>query len=224
MHFAPVYAIVLLVIAALFVGFNDGVTLPMADNVVTIVGQHLLTLAFLALLIERAVEVYLNNAYGKREMKELQGVRSAQRTVEIIETALDDELARAVPVTASEAANETAANQKVALVDDVRIKLREAKKAKLKAEMDALPNRQKLRVEKSASAATAATFLGAVMALVGVNTLSQVVVIDAETVPAFQQNMFSAVDISVTALILAGGSDGIHQIINRFTSFQDPPV
>ncbi len=220
MKIAPVVAIGLLVIAALIVGFNGGVSLPLNEAILTILGQHLLTLAFLALLIERAVEVYLNNAYGKKELEVSRTLRVAQREVSIISAALDQELARTMPTLTGDEANRFS-EQKVSEVARIRQLLFEAKKNKMAAETETLETRENLTIEKAASAATAATVLGAAISLVGVTTLSEVVSIDTTTVSSIQQKLFMAVDVSITALILAGGSDGIHQIIKRFTSIKD---
>lgn len=39
--------------------------------------------------------------------------------------------------------------------------------------------------------------------------------------PPFQRNLFVRVDILVTALLLTGGAEGIHKIVNAFTTFME---
>ncbi|HET7463866.1 MAG TPA: hypothetical protein VFJ82_21600 [Longimicrobium sp.] len=57
--------------------------------------------------------------------------------------------------------------------------------------------------------------ISAVAAMAGVRAIAPLVVSTAETA----SGVFSGFDIAVTALLLAGGADGMHQIVTTFTDF-----
>ena len=109
----------------------------------------------------------------------------------------------------------------------LRDQIRAAKKDKIDADQVAMPQREELGTEKAAFAATTATVLGGLVALTGTTVLSEFV--DISSISAankflglFDQiQFFVAVDVLFTALILAGGSDGIHQIVKGFLSARD---
>jgi hypothetical protein len=61
------------------------------------------------------------------------------------------------------------------------------------------------------------------IALMGIRAIEMLVQRDVILgFPAWQQSVFFWVDISVTALLLAGGAEGIHRVVDAFTSFIDP--
>lgn len=60
--------------------------------------------------------------------------------------------------------------------------------------------------------------LGVAVSALGVRGLYPLVDLDQwKDVPRFQRSLFHAVDVFLTAGLLAGGSDGIHKLINVFT-------
>jgi len=65
-----------------------------------------------------------------------------------------------------------------------------------------------------------ALFLGVFVSAVGVRTLGMLVAENA--VPAgMQTSLFNSVDILLTGALLAGGSDGIHKIMQVYTNYME---
>jgi hypothetical protein len=61
------------------------------------------------------------------------------------------------------------------------------------------------------------------IALMGIRAIEMLVQRDVILgFPAWQQSVFFWVDVSVTAMLLAGGAEGIHRVVDAFTSFIDP--
>jgi hypothetical protein len=60
------------------------------------------------------------------------------------------------------------------------------------------------------------------VALMGVRAIEMLVQQDAvASIPTSQQSLFVWVDVWVTALLLTGGAEGIHKVVNAFTTFID---
>lgn len=227
MKYGPYFAIFIVAAVAAYaaaigfgsISFEDG----LAERVVT----HLLALTFFALLIERAVEVIVNNKFMKRELDVDAEVVKLQRKCVILQSALDMELQQPVPAMTDQAALAAANEAKNATIKRLRDQIRAAKKDKIDADQVAMPQREELGTEKAAFAATTATVLGGLVALTGTTVLSEFV--DISSISAAnkflglfdQTQFFVAVDVLFTALILAGGSDGIHQIVKGFLSARD---
>ncbi|MEP2640551.1 hypothetical protein [Roseobacter sp.] len=183
-----------------------------------------MALTFFALLIERAVEVIVNNKFLSRELEVAAPVVKRKRQFKMLQSALELELQQPVPAMVDQDALATASAAKNDTIKDLRQQISMAKKSKITADQAAMPLRETLGSEKAAFAATTATILGGMVALTGTTVLSEFVVMP-QTVSSgkffgvFDQlQLFAAVDILFTALILAGGSDGIHQIVKGFLS------
>lgn len=206
------------------IGFGSMAFKPgLAERVAT----HLLALTFFALLIERAVEVIVNNRFMKRELTVDAEVAKLRRKCAILDSALEMELQQPVPAMTDQAALAAANDAKNATIKRLREQIRVAKKEKIDADQIAMPLREDLGIEKAAFAATTATVLGGLVALTGTTVLAEFVALsEVAGTPKFlgffdQAQFFVAVDVLFTALILAGGSDGIHQIVKGFLSARD---
>ncbi len=226
-YFTPVSALILIAVFAIvaaYVGFRG---FAFEDELPQRVGSHLLALVFFALLIERAVEVIVNNRFIGREMQVNAKVVQLQRKGAVLQAALDLEVQQPVPSMTDAAALSTANTAKNDIIEELRQLIRQTKKEKIAADQKAMPARAELSAEKARYAAATATILGGLIAVTGTTVLSEFVVLPAEASPgkffgiADQLQAFAAVDILVTALILAGGSDGVHQIIKGFLSVRD---
>ena len=189
------------------------------------VGTLFLTLIFVALVIERAVEVYINNRYGVEELQESRGIRLARQKLALEEQALAAEAARQVPAGGDATATLILEDKRDAVaearrrVQEARDKVRSEKEA-ARAKLDDVSTR------KAAAAGALATVLGVAASAAGVRVLGQFLPVDqasgALTGPLaaadakFQLACFRFVDVVLTALLLAGGADGIHQIVKDF--------
>ena len=191
-------------------------------------GTLFLTLIFAALVIERAVEVYVNNVFNRPRddllARQWQLEEQWKQTIKAIE----NETKRVLDATEQgrEAVGTQAALEKLRLrADDLHEKLADERVARG-------PELIALRAKKGAVAAVVATTLGVAVAAAGLRIFDQlatkelpVTLVDGATrmVPLLAENqltVFRAVDVAVTALLLAGGADGIHKVLNRFLSQQ----
>ncbi|WP_299499503.1 hypothetical protein [uncultured Roseobacter sp.] len=227
MKIAPIIAVAIVALIAAYAASLGFGSLSFEDNLAERVASHLLALAFFALLIERAVEVIVNNKFMARELSENAAVVRLQRKCSILQSALDLEVQQPVPVMTDQNALTTANEAKNENIHSLRTQIREAKLAKIAADQNAMPDREKTSTEKAAFAATTATILGGLVALTGTTVLAEFVKVPQEASGAHflgifnQLQCFVAVDILFTALILAGGSEGIHQIVKGFLSAKD---
>lgn len=226
-YYTPVFALVIVAVLAAFaaaVGFSG---LEFEDDLAQRVGTHLLALVFFALLIERAVEVIVNNRFIEREFEINSEVLRFKREGAILQSALDLEVQQPVPAMTDPAAATAASDAKNDRIEELRRQIRKAKTAKIDADKDAAPSRAKLSAEKTRYAAATATIFGGLIALTGTTILSEFVKEETLTETglilwiANQQQVLAGVDILLTALILAGGSDGVHQIIKSFLKVKD---
>ncbi|MEM9575939.1 MAG: hypothetical protein AAF999_02875 [Pseudomonadota bacterium] len=227
MKIGPYVAIFLLAVVACYAAALGFGNMAFKENLAERVVTHLLALTFFALLIERAVEVIVNNKYLERELGIDADFVKLQREHKMLQTALDAELHQPVPVLTDQIAKTSAETAKNDIVRDLRARITKTKEAKINADQLAMPLREQLGAEKAAFAATTATVLGGLVALTGATVLAEFVIVPpTSTSQRFlglfdQLQFFVAVDIVFTALILAGGSDGIHQILKQFLSTKD---
>lgn len=226
-YYTPVFALIIIAVMAAFaasVGFRG---FEFQDDLAQRVGTHLLALVFFALLIERAVEVIVNNRFIEREMRVNAEVVQLKRKGAVLQAALDVELQQPVPSMTDPDALAAANEAKNKIIGELRQLIRQSKKDKVDADQNAMPERAAIAAEKSRYAAATATVLGGLIAVTGTTVLSEFVKLPAEIDTgklfwiADQLQMFAGVDILLTALILAGGSDGVHQIIKGFLSVKD---
>lgn len=225
MKILPIAILALLTILAVLNGFSS---IPYVADLETVVLQHFLFLVLIALIIERAVEVYINNAFYQKEMDASSKVRVQKRKVAFLEEAIKAE---------QKISSEAVGPQSVGLMEmsagaigELRAQLGETRAAKIEADSDTLEARMTVQQEKALRSSIAATVLGAAVAAAGVHTLSAFVDVDCiakvaaasggapvcQALDGMQRQFFNAADIVVTALLLAGGADGIHQIVKDF--------
>lgn len=227
MKYGPYFAVFVVVIVAAYAASIGFGSMAFEDDLAERVVTHLLALTFFALLIERAVEVIVNNRFLKSEMDVNAPVLKLQREGKMLQAALEMELQQPIPAMTDQAALAAANEAKNETIQHLREQIGTAKRAKIAADQDAMPRREEIGTEKAAFAATTATVLGALVALTGTTVLSEFVTLPGVAVGGkflgfFDQlQFFVAVDVLFTALILAGGSEGIHQIVKGFLSAKD---
>lgn len=233
-----IVALITAVVVSAIVGFAGFVEVNLDRLTAGDIGTVLLTAIFAALVIERAVEVYINNAFDPEEQRLSRDITIAQRNVEIAEEGLTIEIERQKrtpdPMTLTQARAD---------VDNARVDLLTAKKAAV----DVLAQH---RAKKASWAGAIATLLSLAAAAVGVRILGQFLPMengeiagplgqsceavaraagdavsdlsDAQLLACgrveTQLAWFRTADILLTTFVLAGGADGIHQIVKRFTN------
>jgi len=219
-------------------------------------GTVFLTLIFTALVIERAVEVFVNNRYDPEEMQIERGIRAARQRLTILREELDAEVARDLPRGADAKAVTAAVDDKQRAVTVLRSAVEAARDKLVTEKVAALDGQIDLGTRKAAAAGAVATVLGVIAAAAGVRVLGQFLPMDesgvkitgplaqtcagiADTLTAttdttakealidsckaaeWQLTAFRFADVLLTALLLAGGADGIHQLVKDFLSKKD---
>ena len=186
------------------------------------VGALILTLGFIAVVIERAVEVYVSRRYGPEKIRRRRPLTRATTRLEKAERLLTEESERRHTMSRSPSAEETAHMQE--LVKNVQ----DAYEAFEQAEEKTWLPLSQLRTQKIRAASILSLTFGALTALSGVRVLGQFLPMQdgniqgilASTEHGFQLNTFRVTDALLTTLLLAGGADGIHKMFASFKSFR----
>ena len=220
---AVVYGLVLVGVAVTIAVFFDFQEVKLAKASLENIAALLLALALVAIVIERAVEVYVARRYDAEKIRLSRPLVRAQANVAKAEKLLSEERER----------REGSSNQVEREDDEHMRKLLEAaenayKKVEEIDEQTWLPL-SKFRARKLRAANMLALCFGAFVSFAGVRVLGQFLPMDvngqltgfmATSAAAVQLGTFRVVDTVLTALILAGGADGIHKIISSFKSFR----
>ena len=186
------------------------------------VGTLVLTLILVALVIERAVEVYVSKRFDAEKLRVRRPLTRAEATLTKAEKTLAEERERRQGST--RAPTQEDLDYMKQLVDDVR----DAHTAMDAADEQTWLSLSKLRASKVRSASVLSVVLGALASVSGVRVLGQFVptqdgeLIGALAESALQLDLFRVTDTLLTALVLAGGADGIHKMVSRFQSFRSP--
>lgn len=173
------------------------------------VATQLLSLVFVALVIERAVEVVVNNRYGQEELVANRDIRLARAQVDAADAAISSEMARI--------ATSGNSSQSDAALQVLRSKLDAANTKLLETKRKAQPVLERIHIRKRGTATVASLSFGLLVAVAGVHIFSNLVTAKPPA-GSLQLDIFLFADIVVTAMLLAGGADGIHQIIKSFTA------
>lgn len=170
--------------------------------------QTLAVFFILALFIERCVEVLVNYLFGVTEAKinspVLVALLSAELKQKLIETSIS---------------SLDTPEQKVAYLNElVKNELADVNQAVVEKYEKSREELQKLKVPKEAVAILIAVLIGLAVAASGFRILSMTlcaVQTGGNCTFTAQTLMFKTTDLLVSSLLLAGGADGIHQIIRR---------
>lgn len=187
------------------------------------VGALFLTLIFVALVIERAVEVFITNSFGEEEAALAAPRRLLERKLQFASEETERELKRVL----TGVENAEARRARDVAVAQLRVDAKEARDgiAEWKAQSQAA--RDALKARKARTAAMATTLLGAAAATAGVRVLEGLTTADLRAEGALAPNqihVFIFVDVVLTALLLAGGAEGIHNLVKDFLAKRDDLV
>jgi hypothetical protein len=160
--------------------------------------QLLMLLFVIALFLERALEVFINTWRGARSGTLDHNVQDAQQAVADL---------TAVPEAKRNAAWQGEADWAAAYLSNAR---RDVTAYKTRTKQVALQT----------------SFIGGLLvSAVGMRSIEMLVNPDAFKALAatnpFQVSAFHLVDVALTGLVLAGGSDAIHKIMQVYTNFMD---
>ncbi|MGB0506948.1 MAG: hypothetical protein ACPGGK_12200 [Pikeienuella sp.] len=193
-------------------------------------GTVFMMLIFVALIIERAVEVFVTNSYAIEELDITRATRLKRRELEAENSALQAKMEMVIPE-----ANEAVKAARIEMLQEQQ-ELVSTKREELNKLLN--DNADKLdgfAMRKAAFAAMLTTAFGAFAALAGVRTLEQFVdpgqigklPVTSESATSmvtdpliiegtWQALVFTGTDIFLTAMLLAGGADGIHKVVKAF--------
>ena len=212
-------AILVLSILAAVLGFKE---VQFSSNSFEQIGTLLLTLILVALVIERAVEVYVAKRYDPEKLRLRRPLTRAEARLVKAEKALAEERERRQGSSRQPTQeDQDYMNQLVKDVHDAHSAVDEAD------EQTWLPL-SKLRASKVRAASVLSVVAGALVSVSGVRVLGQFVpmengeVVGALAESALQLDIFRTTDALLTALVLAGGADGIHKMLSRFKAFRSP--
>jgi len=202
----------LVALAAVFTaGRLDFAALDLNEVSMAQLGELLASFVFLALLIERAVELILNWRFGADEIAILTPLKQAAD-----HNALEARmLARDMDLLISP-------QDRMAMVDGGLMRSASAARETLPAQAAATRLKlEHLSVIKKSWATWSSMALSTGLSLSGFQLLhgAFAVQIGLSNLPPLQLSVFSFVDIFLTAVVLAGGAGGIHQIVSRLTDF-----
>lgn len=172
------------------VGMSRPAALSFANNTAEQVGRTLLSLFLVALIFERALEVIIGSWRGP-------GAIELENEVNTLNDALEF-LPRDSALSAGDRADR--------------------EKTLVEARSDAVARTVAYRCETKRLALHASFLLGLAVAVAGLRTVEPSIVFPRE-VPALQAAALKMLDALLTGGVIAGGSEGIHKIMQVFTDF-----
>ena len=203
-----VVAIIVALAVIFWAGRMDFAAINFRDVPLRRLGELLASFVFLALLIERAVELILNWRFGAAEIEILTPLKqlAVRREAQMQLLSRDMELL-------------INPNDRMSLVDDG---MTDASQALLSQAAGTRERLDELTLHKREWAFWCAMLLAMALAFSGFQMLHgafdyQVGL--SELLP-IQIQLFSFIDILLTAVVLAAGAEGIHRVISRLLEFQ----
>jgi hypothetical protein len=172
------------------VGMSRPAALTFAQNTAEQIGRTLLSLALVALIFERALEVIIGSWRGP-------GAAELESELSALNDALEF-LPKDVALSAGDRADR--------------------EKTLVEAKSDALARTVAYRCATKRLALHASFLLGLAVAVAGLRTVEPSIVFP-EDVPALQAAALKMLDALLTGGVIAGGSEGIHKIMQVFTDF-----
>ena len=210
-------ALLVLAILATVFGFTE---VKFASTSFEQIGTLLLTVALVAVVIERAVEVYVSKRYDPEKIRVRRPLARAEATLAKMERALAEERERRQGSSRAPSPDDEDFLSK--LVEDVRI----AHLAVDEADERTWLPLSKVRTAKVRAASFLSLGFGALVAVAGIRVLGQFLpmengrIVGALAAAGLQLDVFRVADTVLTALVLAGGADGIHKMISSFKTFR----
>ncbi|HKK37410.1 MAG TPA: hypothetical protein VJ994_14030 [Paracoccaceae bacterium] len=209
----PALALVATVGLALFAAQGSFSPVSLGELNAGDVGTVFLALVLAALVIERAVEVYVGNVFDGDEARLTNPQRQKRAEYERIRAALDSETNRARGASAEDREGLRTSDA----LDKLRGEADRARRELDRLRVEAADDLMALKTRKAQVSSAAATVLGALVAAVGLRVLGGLAPEDElKCLDAAQRFWFDGVDVLLTALLLAGGADGIHNVLGDF--------
>ena len=194
---------VLIIAAVVFVLDRRFVAVDLSHVDPKTIGTTLLGFLLIALFIERAMEAYTAVWREPERRTKATAVRQARARV----NAANSRIEQVAKVVRSASANAAAPD-----LQNLHAEREKAVKEHEKAVSDVEAHRSETRFRTTKWS----LFLGALIAIAGVRALNSFVDLPEDV--QVSKYLFIFLDVVVTAAMLGGGADGIHQIISVFTT------
>ena len=214
--------LVILAVVVTFLGFRE---LRLTATTIDQLGALLLTLALVAVVIERAVEVYISKRYHPEKLRVTRPVARAEAKLAKAEKLLAEERERRHGSTrAPTDAEEAEFRHLVQAVQNADQQCDAAENA-------AWQQLSRIKGSKLRAARYLSLLLGALASLSGVRVLGQLLPVDAQgnlsgslalASQALQLGAFRVTDTVLSVPLLAGGAAGIHRMVSSIKSFRSP--
>ncbi|MEM1360603.1 MAG: hypothetical protein AAGF94_02670 [Pseudomonadota bacterium] len=208
--------VILIIVAASFAAGKLGFSAVSSAGVsLADLGKLLVLVLFLAILIERGVELILSSLYGAEEIAIQLPLREALARNKVRSDMLAQDLELLVnPQDRMLLVEDAMGAESEAIRQGISDK---AANARLKLE--------DLRRRKKHSAILWSCLLGAAVSLSGFQLLKAAFSPEfvAASLPATQLELFQLIDIGVTTIVLAGVAEAVHQLLNRVLALGTMP-
>ncbi len=174
----------------------------------------LMPVLFVALLVERTIEVFVSTG---RKLKREPLDRQVLRTEEKIE-----QLLRRIALFQSQISEGRLNGLGEAELKPILVRLDKANGLLSKhqnAKRDAHADMEKYKGRTARISYIVGAFIGLIIGLAGLRVISPLVDYKLANWDTFQTFAFHSIDVVLTAALLAGGAGGIHQIISIFSEY-----
>ena len=210
-------SLILLSIAAAALGFKE---LQFESTSLAQIGTLVATLALVAIVIERAVEVYVAKRYDSEKVRVRRPLTRAEIKLTKVEQVLSEERER------RHGSSRPATQEDEQYMQELVQNVHKAHEALDTADDQTWLPLSKIRTSKIRAASILSLMFGALASLSGVRVLGQFApmengqLVGALAESALQLGAFRVTDALLTALVLAGGASGIHKMMSSFNSFR----
>ena len=215
-------ALFILAVLATSLGFRE---VRFIATTIDQIGALVLTLALVAVVIERAVEVFVSKSYDPEKLRVTRPVARAEAKLAKAEKLLAEERERRHGSTRVPTDAEEAEFQQLIQV------AQHAQQQCDAAEDGAWQPLSRLKASKLRAASYLSLLLGALASFSGVRVLGQFLPVDAQgnlsgslalSTQVLQLGAFRLTDSVLSALLLAGGAAGIHRMVSSIKTFRSP--
>ena len=215
-------ALFILAVLATSLGFRE---VRFIATTIDQIGALVLTLALVAVVIERAVEVFVSKSYDPEKLRVTRPVARADAKLAKAEKLLAEERERRHGSTRVPTDAEEAEFQQLIQV------AQHAQQQCDAAEDGAWQPLSRLKASKLRAASYLSLLLGALASFSGVRVLGQFLPVDAQgnlsgslalSTQVLQLGAFRLTDSVLSALLLAGGAAGIHRMVSSIKTFRSP--
>lgn len=219
-RYLPVGTILIMLAIGCIAQYWGVVSLTIKDISTEQIFSLLLSLIFIAIIIERAVEVFISNTFDSQELEASRNVRLMTQRLETLQETLKAETSHVIPISLSGVQPDAVATDHATAVQALRENIKSLDQELVALRAVANKELETIRIRKINTASTLALIMGFGVALTGAgHVISNITSLTNDVTP-FQNFIIGVADIMLTGLLLAGGADGIHKVFKTLNIFQ----